>query len=347
MKPKAWSRLQSCCLFAALLLLLLTMLACGSGASSSAAPTLTSAKLSTQVSGVVLGYVWDSVSDGLRAIQGLPGAAYLAPPAYNSGGYTSAVASARGGYALLTSRTGDISLALLPGGQPVPLTAAFSAYQHVALSPGGSAAVVFADDKRTAQVFTHLPAAPQLQQIQIPAQGSITNICVSDSGLLLLALDNGAAGVAISSVSGDGVVHQVANIARYGDMRFIASSNDVLIADAGQNAVWSIKNVATGGGLLPVAGAADGVLAPLAVASSSDGAWALIANQAGKLLRVNLTGQGPVISAQCQCTPSLLAPLAGNATFQITPLATAPLWLYEGDAATPRAVFVPAASNGN
>jgi hypothetical protein len=253
----------------------------------------------------------------------------------------------RGGYALLTSPAGDISLALLPGGQPAPLTAAFSTSQHLALSPGGSAAVVFADDKRSALVFTHVPEAPQLQQIQLPPQGAITNICVSDSGLLLLALDNGAAGVLISSISANGTVQQVANIARYGDMRFIASSNDVLIADAGQNTVWSAKNVAAGTTLLPIASAADGVLAPVAVASSWDGGWALIADQAGTLLRVSLTGQGPAVSAKCQCNPSLLVPLWGNATFQITPLATAPLWLYEGDAAMPRAVFVPVASNGN
>ena len=294
----------------------------------------------------MLGYVWDTTSQGLRAIQGLPGAAYLGPLAYNSGGYTTAVASARGGYTLLTSQAGDIYLALLPGGQPSLLTKAFSSHQHVALSQGGSAAVVFADDKRSALVFTQLPSAPQLQQIQIPPQGSITNISVSDSGLLLAALDNGAAGVAVSSLSAGGAVN-VANIARYGDMRFIASSNDVLIADAGRNTVWSVRNVATGGSLSPVATAGDGVLAPVAVASSWDGAWALIANQAGTLLRVNLTGPASVVSATCQCNPSSLVPLSGNATFQITPLTTAPLWLYEADAATPRAVFVPAASSQN
>ncbi len=350
LKFKTWSRLPARCLLAALPLLVLVMPACSGGGTNSAtasAPSSNAASVKTQISGAVLGYVWDATAQGLRAIQGLPGAAYLAAPSYNSGAYTSAVASSSGGYALLTSQTGDILLALLPSGQPALLTAAFSSYQHVALSPSGSAAIVFADDKRSALVFTNLPGAPQLQQVQIPPQGSITNICVSDSGLLLVALDNGAAGVAVYSVSANGTAQQVANLARYGGMRFVASSNDVLIADAAQNIVWSAKNVATGAALLPVASAADGVAAPVAVAGSVDGRWAVIAGQTGVLLSVDLTGATAVASAKCQCSPSLLAPLAGNATFQVTPLAAGPVWLYVADAATPQAMFVPAPGSGN
>jgi hypothetical protein len=181
--------------------------------------------------------------------------------------------------------------------------------------------------------------------VAIPLQGTIASVCVSDTGLLLVAITNGSGGVEISSVSAQGAVHQLMQVARYGDMRFIGSSNGVLIADAGQNILWSAKDAASGSNLVQIAGTGDGLQNPVATASSWDGHWALIANQAGTLLRIDLTQMTPTLSVACSCIPSTLAPLSGNATFQITPLATGPMWLYEGDLATPRTVFVPAVDN--
>jgi len=328
--------------------LLLTMAGCSGAAGNSATssvPSPSTAKSNTQISGMVLGYAWDTVAQSLRPIQGLPGAAYLGSPIYS--GYTSGIASARAGYALLTGTAGDISLALLPTGQPTALTPVFSTHQQIALSPGGAAAVIFAQGMSTALVFTNLPGAPQRQQVPISMPGTITNVSVSDTGLLLVAAASASGGAAISAISADGTVHPVGNVARYGDMRFIASSNDALIADAGQNTLSTAKDVAAGASLLQIASATDGVQNPVAVASSADGRWALVANQGGTLLRIDLTQLEPVGSATCPCVPNSLTPLSGNAVFQIIPLGAGPLWLYEGDAATPRAVFVPATTNGN
>ncbi len=323
---------------------LVTLTGCGGAPANSGAAPSGSTSAANKITGAVLGYAWDVTSQGLRAIQGVPGAAYLGSPIYGSGAYTSGVVSARSGYALLSDKGGGLWLGQLPSGQPTPLLPASSTSQHIVLSPTGSAAAAFADNNPQVFIFTQLPATPHSQQVSIPMSGHIAGLSVSDTGLLLVAT-GGSSAMEVSSVSATGVVRSVASLVGYGDMRFIASTSDALIADAGQNAVWWAKNVAAGSSLVKIASAADGVQTPVGIASSFDGRWAVIANQTGTVLRVDLKGQEPIQLAKSLCTPGAIVPLIGNTMFQITPQGTAPVWLYEGDLATPRAVFVPALNN--
>jgi hypothetical protein len=87
------------------------------------------------------------------------------------------------------------------------------------------------------------------------------------------------------------------------------------------------------------AGSADG---PLAVVSSADGA--LLAVATGKsdvaLYRV-ATGQWT--GFHCDCEAAAIAPLRGNAVFQLGGAAGETLWILDADSEEPRLAFVPAA----
>ena len=80
---------------------------------------------------------------------------------------------------------------------------------------------------------------------------------------------------------------------------------------------------------------------PMAVAASSDGRWALVANRQGSsVVKVDLTHQAPISHAQCNCSPTILLSLAGNSVFLLTPPGTGPLSLFDGDAPQPRILLI-------
>ena len=93
---------------------------------------------------------------------------------------------------------------------------------------------------------------------------------------------------------------------------------------------------------------AGGIAQPMAVAASSDGRWAVIANrQTSTIVRVDLASRAPTRQVQCSCSPTILLSLAGNSVFLLTPLGTGPLSLFDGDAAKPRILFIPGNQQAN
>lgn len=321
------------------------MIGCGTAPPGSVSGISNNAPVATRLNGVILGYSWDSSSQGLRSIQGIPGGASLGPIEFRSLGYAQGIVSSRSGYALLTAKLGDIYLSLIPGGVPKLLVTALSTRQKLVISPGGSAAAIFADDKPQIILLTHLPSSPMAQEISPSVQGTVANVAVSDNGSLLLAITQSSGAVSLASVSA-GVVSKIGTVGRIADIRFIGPTDGAIIGDAGQNTVWWVQNVSSDPRLLKIAGSTDGVRNPLGVAGSFDGHWAIVANQGGILLRIDLMRQQPIQTSKCFCTPTMLVALSGNATFQITAQGTGPTWLYEGDTPTPRAVFVPAIGEG-
>jgi hypothetical protein len=327
---------------ACIAVMVLLQAGCGGMSNSAASPGSQNAAQQSQISTAVnSGYVWETASSpaALRPIVGLPGGAQFGGPSYNSGAYTSGVAASRLGYVLLTGSDGAISLANLPSGQPKIVAPGISPAEQVVISPTGVTAAVFAPGQ-TAELLLNLASAPQTQSIAVPA-GTFA-LAVSDAGYLLAAVPQASSGVAISVISPQGATQGLIHLGKLGDMRFVGMSNGALLADSAKNVVWWTPDATTGASPQSIATAANGVKAPSGVAASYDGRWAVIANPNGTILRVNLSQAAPVIAANCSCVPDRLAPLTGNANFQITAAGSGPMWLYQGDLPTPRTVFVPA-----
>jgi DNA-binding beta-propeller fold protein YncE len=86
----------------------------------------------------------------------------------------------------------------------------------------------------------------------------------------------------------------------------------------------------------------DGLAGAVGVAFSQDGKSIYVASANAQSVAVFNIAAASRTAVACGCTPSTLVPM-GN-LFRLTELTAGPLWLFDGTAATPRTVFVPAHS---
>jgi hypothetical protein len=299
---------------------------------------------SNTATGPVLGYVWDQKASGLRPILGVPGAAQFGSPIYGGAGYNSATACPDKKYALLTNSSGQASMAPLPSGVPVQIADHLSTKERIAISPSCSAALLYAPGASSAILVLGLPAKPKVQTLDLSQAGLVTAAAVSDTGLVLAASSQTAGGIAVQAISADGTASQVTAVAGLGGMTFLPSAQNALIADAGRNTILLASNLPGSTTLNQVATTADGISQPLAVASSADGRWLIVANQNGAaVLRLDLTRQSASDQVACSgCTASKLTPLGGNSSFLLSDVGSGPIWTFDGDSPSPRIVFIPA-----
>ncbi len=286
-----------------------------------------------------VGYVWGAGGTGLRQVRGVTGASYFGPRMYAD--YANAVTAGNAGHALVTRSNGDIALVRLPDGIPQTLTQGLSPGQHIVMSPTGSAAVVYAN-AADMLLITGLPDAPTVETVPAAPLGGINAVAVSDKGSLLVAASKNGK-LLLSSRSIDGTLSAIPAVTALGGMSFLASSEDALLADSSQNAVWLAKGLSSIPTLTKMASASDGINRPVAVSGSADRRWAFIVNgQTRTILRLDLAGQQPAVTIKCPCAPSELVRMAGNAVFRLNSGSSVPVWVLDGDAETPKTFFIPA-----
>jgi hypothetical protein len=326
-----------------LLLLQLAASGCGTSGTSGSGPATFLSK--GPVSGPVIGYAWDRAASGLRPIFGVSGAARLGAALYANQSFNGAAASVRRQFALLTSTKGEVFLTALPNGRPSLLSAKLSMQPQITLSPSGNAAIIYAHDLAAITLVTGLPTSPALQTILLPATAD--RAAVGDSGVILLATTQSDGTSALRWLAASGATAPITTLSQFGAMAFLPKSTSAVVADAGQNAIELASGLGSAASISQIASSADGLARPVAVASSSDGRWLVIANQNGSsIVRVDLTGSTPTSSLPCGCSPALLAPIAGNDVFRLTELGAGPLSVFDGDAVKPR-VFLIAGVQAN
>lgn len=324
-------------------LVILLLASCGTTPAPTSNATQPSSSAPTAATGPMLGAWWDAAAGGLRIINGVAGAASEAKPIYNDGTYTGAAVCMRQSIALLTASSGALFLTRLPQAAPVPVTSQSLGKPQVVFSPSCSAALAYTPGKSSALLLQGLTAAVHASTVALP--GGTATAAVADSGSILASVPQ-ADGAAAIELLAAGTARPVATLSKFGGMSFVPGSDTALVADQGTSTV--VEAVETGGSvsLTQLAGPADGIAQPLAVAASSDGHSAAIVNakNAG-VVRIDLTGQTPAFQAVCRCSPAKLEPLAGNLAFRVNDPGSATVWAFDGDAATARFVFLPAEQN--
>jgi hypothetical protein len=200
-------------------------------------------------------------------------------------------------------------------------------------------AVIYAHGLAAITLVTGLPTSPVLQTIPLPVTAD--RAVVGDSGEIILATTQSDGTSALRSLVTSGATAPITTLSQFGAMAFLPKSTSAVVADAGRNAVELASGVGSAASISQIASSADGVARPVAVASSSDGRWLVIANQNGSsIVRVDLTGVTPTSSLPCSCSPALLAPIAGNDVFRLTELGAGPLSVFDGDAVKPRVFLI-------
>jgi hypothetical protein len=271
------------------------------------------------VNGPVLGYVWDSGSHQVRPLLGTPGAPRAGEPVQTAEPLAAAV-SGKANFALVLigeSRAPAL-LRLEAAGTLHALPAVHSGAERVALSPGGTAAAFYFPGEKLIQIVAGLPDNPS-QPVDVsllPLRNPMAGFTVSDDGKILLCLeaDGGVEAPAAVVLSAAGDLSRVVLSGGSPAAAFREGSHDALVA--------------TGGQLILLRDAGNGVPAPLgtsaiavtAVAFSPDGGSAILADaRSGRIAiqALNPQADAPAL-LECHCRPSGLFRLQGEAAWRLS-----------------------------
>ena len=137
-----------------------------------------------------------------------------------------------------------------------------------------------------------------------------------------------------------GAFTPLGNLANITSIAFPEGSHDALIADS--TGIFRAHTGATALELTLLAGRGAGTpqIAALGISGANKKIYA--ASVEGDVMELDLTGGMFNTVAKCACKPDVMASMSGQARFRLNNLPDAPLWVFDGDAATPRLVFIPA-----
>lgn len=310
-----------------------SLVGCGSGSLASSASNPIPR---TNPGGPQLGYAWNSADTTLRSIPGVPGASLVGQPLTTTGLYIGGAASARSSIALLEGSDGSLYSESVPAGTPTRIAGGLGANLQIVFSPSGTSAVLYSPSTTTLTLVTALTTTPQVQTLTAPAP--LVSATVGDRQQVVIATGSGPVMLSLF-VAGNATT--LTTVAQLGGFGFIPNSDDLLFADAAKTALSILRSISTAPAPQDIS--APAIAAPVAVAASLDGRWALLANSGSKsLVRIDLTAATPPLTIACACQPDRLDPLHGNAVFRITALGAGPTYIVNASAATPQTLFIPA-----
>jgi hypothetical protein len=331
----------------------LTLAGCGTSMNSMPpSPSGTIQSQSQPATGPVLGYIWDTPSQSLRPVLGLPGASIVGSATVSASGQGSGLiataSSGISGMALFLDANGGVFQSSLAGGA-LTKVASIPGANALVLSNSGTYALVTGkgvSSVNIASVISGLPQSPATRTLDVSALQSISGGAASDTGTVAIAAGSDQSGASVVAFAGQGAGAQVAATQAFGGMQFVPNSDELVVADGGTGALTAISHVNTtpASAMLSPAG---GIASPLALDITPNGRWVLAANHTGDVLRVDLTGAAAAAKLHCSCAPSQVLAMRGSTTGTTVRLVTSgggPLWIVDAGGANPRVLFIPAPS---
>jgi hypothetical protein len=301
-------------------------------------------KTSTALSGPSLGFVFDNTSKSVRPVLGLPGAAVQGSPLSVPFTLDRAEAAQRGAFLLAIDRADSRVIEITAAGAQ-KLSNVSAAPDVVVFSPSASAAALYYRDRAVVEVLEGLPGttapAASLNVAALPQP--VSALAISDDGLVLAASPTGPDSAQVFAVGNHRPATLILTVGRVAGLAFIGASEDALLADGTANLVYRVHAGVTAA---VIAGIAEGVSAPVALAASADGKRAVIANGGGAPLVLLDLVDRTATKTSCPCRVSQVEPMAGNAVFRVTDPSEPVIWLLDADLPAPRFLFVPAAEAG-
>ena len=285
------------------------------------------------LAGPSLGYVFDG---GLRPLLGIPGAAVRGAPVDTSAPLISLTIAPRGAWGLgVRQDDGSLVRARLGSGMADPIAA--MPRGRIDFSASGTTAVLWSPAVSTLTIVRGLPDDASAHDVEAGLPGLVA--AVDDSGQMVLLGVQDDTGARLLRID-DGGVREIGRFTSISAVAFFPGSHDALVADASDRVVYLIHDGGDGA-TERLAGEADGVTDPAAIAATPDARRVLIANRdPGALLVVDLSDRS-MQSVSCSCRPALLAPMNAESVYRLTTgVGGAPIWLADLTG-VPRIVFVP------
>jgi DNA-binding beta-propeller fold protein YncE len=287
----------------------------------------------------------------------MPGAATLGD-AIKLDGVSRIAAAPRSGSLLAVTADGVRSLSVSQSGA--------ASLSDTALPPGVQPSLIaFSPSGQTAAIYDAASGIVWLLQGN-SARPANTNVATGK--LVALAASDGSSPAAAALIEGDehsvfvtdadGHQRLISGFNKAVDVAFVGGTTNLAIADRGAQDLLIVREPFMGnvpetllkGYVMRLRGSGQALQrtspafseGPLQVASTADGkALAVVAGPgAAGLLDI---ASGDWRGFGCECGNASLAALNGNAVFRLTDGSHGPVWILDGDSASPRVVFVPPA----
>jgi len=289
--------------------------------------------------GPQLGYAWKSQDQTLRPILGVPGSSQTGASVVPATSFIAGESSSAAAMALMIGTDQQVYRMALPSGTPAQINLAAPLGAKIRFSPSGVVALVYVPGGLSASVATNLASAPQTRQLSVTAP--LLDIAASDAGTVVVLLKS-ASGGSLNLLTAAGGQQPLATLIGAGGMAFVGTSDDLLAADSGSNALTLIKAVSTAPSPSQVP-TSNLLKAPIAVGTALNGRWAVVANGGeASVVQVDLTGAASPQRIACACQPALVEQLSGNGVFRFTDIGATPTWIADITTPTPSMLFIPA-----
>jgi hypothetical protein len=290
-----------------------------------------------RVGAATVGYIFDPDSRSLRLITGRIGAALLRSPLDLEVKLSSAAVSPRQDYALgIAAESGEVFL--LPFDRGISAARAIGGVaDQLALSPGGSSAVLYSAASRSLKVITGLPGGTRIaltiDMMNLPE--SVSSIAVSDDGLSVLVAVRAEHGSDLYLAEGSAGLEHLGPAGDIASIQFLHDRSDALIADRKEKRLYRL----IGRGLHDMA--AESITDPIALGVLPGNRRAFLANaDSSQIVSIDLdTGRASALS--CECKPQRMSPLGPRSLFQLSDPGSGTLWVLDASANEPRLAFVP------
>jgi hypothetical protein len=209
---------------------------------------------------------------------------------------------------------------------------------RIALSATGSAAALLSTSTGRIYVFTNMAGSPVLaRQFEAGMPGPVSALGISDDGATAaVGISDGNAG-ALFVLNAGQAPRFIASMRYPSAIQFLRNQESAVIADSADNTIYSL----TGGNLISMATAADGISQPVGIAVSSDNRRVFIGNsESASVVTLGLDGSAAT-QTHCNCTLTGLHPTNADSVFRLTDFSGRPVPLVDGNSAVPRIIFVP------
>jgi hypothetical protein len=299
-----------------------------------------------------LGFVFDQNKSGLRPIWGIAGASSLGDVVPLQMKVARAWISPRQNYALAESSDQTQLLIINLESGPLGVSAiagSRSGADKIAISPSGTAALLYFEKQRRVQLLVGLPQSATFgAEVDLSALPHVlTSLAVSDDGgAIILGIAEESSGAVYLAKPG-GELRKISLVGEATALSFLTHGLDVLLADRVNNSVWVLKDVLGTAVGVQLAGENDGISEPIAVASSRDSQRIFVANAGSQSLATLDLATGRWGFARAGRSVTGLYSLKGESVFRLTDLSDQPLLVLDGGNAEARVVFVPMPPGSN
>lgn len=295
-----------------------------------------------QVGAPVLGYL--PASGYLLPVRGIPASASIGSPVDFGGEFLQIAVSPRQDFALVSSLSSGAVLVAYPTGATTALTGTSSNPSSIALSPSGSAAVLWFASAHLLEIVSGLPSAPVVRSVNASFLSGASSDSLGDLPAALAVSDDGAWGAGawpggVWAFGPNGEVRSLLSGERGFALGFFAGREDLAVATG--SGVSSIADVGGSATVSPLYTSSGG-LVPMGLAISSDNRKIVLSGRGGGVVTIDAS-TGAASQVDCGCAPEGVFPMGGSA-FRLTGLTGSVFKVFDSN--TGSVFMVPLAPGG-